>query len=77
MKDLGASEVTRRPEPSDDGNVLLNARFGAIADPAELAARLSALPGLVEHGIFLYDMVERIVVASSEGVSERVPAIAR
>ena len=76
VKGLGASEVTRRPEPSDNGNVLLDARFGAIDDPAGLAARLSTLPGLVEHGIFLGDMVERVVVASSEGVSERVPAMA-
>ncbi len=70
--ELGASEVSRRADPSDNGNVLLDARFGSIDDPAGLAARLSAIPGLVEHGIFLRDMVERVVIAGADGVSERV-----
>jgi ribose 5-phosphate isomerase A len=72
---LGAREVTRRPEPSDNGNVLLDAHFGAIEDPARLAARLAAIPGLVEHGIFLCDMLERVVVASRDGVSERLAPV--
>jgi ribose 5-phosphate isomerase A len=72
---LGAREVTRRPEPSDNGNVLLDAHFGAIEDPVGLAARLAAIPGLVEHGIFLGDMLERVVVASPDGVSERLAPV--
>ena len=72
---LGARDVTRRPEPSDNGNVLLDAHFGAIEDPAGLAARLAAIPGLVEHGIFLGDMLERVVVASADGVSERLAPV--
>ncbi|MDJ0848166.1 MAG: ribose-5-phosphate isomerase RpiA [Myxococcota bacterium] len=72
VRALGASELVTRPEPSDNGNVLMDARFAAIDDPAGLAARLSAIPGLVEHGIFVREMVERVVIAGSEGVSERV-----
>ncbi len=72
VRELGASELVRRPEPSDNGNVLMDAKFGSIDDPPGLAARLSAIPGLVEHGLFLRDMVERVVIAGSDGVRERV-----
>jgi ribose 5-phosphate isomerase A len=74
---LGANKVTRRPEPSDNGNLLLDAHFGFIEDPAGLAARLSAIPGLVEHGIFLGDMLERVVIAGAGGVSERIGSARR
>jgi ribose 5-phosphate isomerase len=37
-----------------------------------LAARLAAVPGLVEHGIFPGSMVERVVVAGAGGVRELV-----
>jgi ribose 5-phosphate isomerase A len=64
--------VVRRAEPSDNGNVLLDAAFGSIADPADLARRLAAIPGLVDHGLFLAEMVERVVVAGADGVRELI-----
>jgi ribose 5-phosphate isomerase A len=70
--ELGASRITRRPELSDNGNVLLDADFGAIEDPPALAVRLSEIPGLVEHGIFLAAMVERVIVSGEDGVREVV-----
>ena len=72
VRKLGATEVTTRPEPSDNGNVLLRAAFGRIEDPAALAARLAAIPGLVEHGLFLGETVERVIVADGDGVRELV-----
>ena len=68
VRALGATRVDVRPERSDSGNVLLVAHFGVITDPADLAARLAALPGLVEHGIFLAPTVERVLVAGVDGV---------
>lgn len=65
--ELGADAVTTRPERSDNGNLLLDARFGIIDDPAALAAALSAVPGLVDHGIFPGTMVERVIVARQDG----------
>jgi ribose 5-phosphate isomerase A len=62
--------VTTRDERSDNGNPLLVAHFGEIADPPALAAALDAIPGLVEHGIFPGTMVERVVVAGASGVRE-------
>jgi len=72
VKALGAAEVTVRPQRSDNGNLLMSADFGTIADPVALAALLAAVPGLVEHGIFPGSMVERVVVAGAGGVRELV-----
>jgi ribose 5-phosphate isomerase A len=70
---LGASDVTTRDEPSDNGNLLADAHFGTIDDPDLLAAQLNALPGVVEHGLFPASMVERVLVAGTDGVRERRP----
>ena len=40
------------PVITDNGNFVMDVDFGAIEDPAGLAARLSPIPGVVEHGIF-------------------------
>ena len=69
---LGATSVTTREARSDNGNLLMDAHFGSIADPVALAAQLSATPGIVEHGIFPGSMVERVVVAGADGVRELV-----
>ncbi len=70
LRALGATTVEPRDRRSDNGGVILDARFGEIADPATLAAELSAIPGLVEHGIFLADLVSTVVVADPDGSIE-------
>jgi ribose 5-phosphate isomerase A len=70
VRELGAQRVTTRPERSDNGNVLLDARFGLILDPGALAASLDAIPGLVEHGLFPGEWVERVIAASPDAVRE-------
>jgi len=55
---LGASVQWRlRPDGSlyltDNGNPILDCSFGAIDDPPELANILAAIPGVVEHGLFI------------------------
>ena len=72
VRALGASEVTTRDRLSDNGNLLMNAHFGTIADPVQLGTALAAIPGIVEHGIFPGSMVERVVVAGASGVRELV-----
>jgi ribose 5-phosphate isomerase A len=67
---LGAVSVDRRDALSDNGGVLFDADFGEIEDPALLAAQLSAVPGLIEHGIFLADLVSTVVVADPDGSIE-------
>jgi ribose 5-phosphate isomerase A len=47
--------------PSPDGNVIAD-YTGEIGDPRVLAARLSAEPGLVEHGLFPPELVSDVIV---------------
>lgn len=72
VRALGATDVTTREKRSDNGNLVMDAQFGTIADPVALGAALAATPGIVEHGIFPGSMVERVVVAGLDGVTELV-----
>ena len=41
------------PLRSDNGNYLANGRIGSIDDPAPLQRRPSAIPGMIETGLFI------------------------
>lgn len=41
------------PVKTDSGNLVFDCAFGAITDVPALAAALSAVPGVVEHGLFV------------------------
>jgi ribose 5-phosphate isomerase A len=41
------------PVRTDGGNVIYDCAFGAITDAPGLAAALSGVPGVVEHGLFI------------------------
>jgi ribose 5-phosphate isomerase A len=41
------------PFVTDEGHHILDCTFGEIADPAALALKLQAMPGVVEHGLFI------------------------
>src|SRR5262245_60035773 len=53
---------------SPDGGVIAD-YVGPIGDPPGLAARLSAHPGVVEHGLFPSTMVAEILVGRGETVA--------
>jgi ribose 5-phosphate isomerase A len=53
--------------PSPDGGVIAD-HHAPLTDPAATAARLSAMPGVLEHGLFPPDLVSEIVVAGDDGV---------
>lgn len=74
LRGLGAMAVMRRAGRSDSGNLLLSAAFGTIERPEELAAALAAIPGVVEHGIFLASCVEQVIVAGVDGVRTLRPS---
>jgi len=65
----------RDVRPSPDGNLIAD-YYGEIGDPGELAARLSSVPGVVEHGLFPPDLVSDLLVARGARVEhhDRVPA---
>jgi ribose 5-phosphate isomerase A len=52
---------------SDSGNMILDCDFGPIADPQDLAARLAARAGIVEHGLFV-KIATDLIVAGERGV---------
>jgi ribose 5-phosphate isomerase A len=58
---------------SPDGGLIAD-YFGPIGDPGELAGRLSATPGLVDHGLFAPEMVSTILIAGERGVEHRTGA---
>lgn len=66
-------DVKLRDAPrSPDGGVIAD-YLGDVGDPAELAARLSATVGVVEHGLFPAAMVSDVVVARGEQVERSAP----
>jgi ribose 5-phosphate isomerase A len=62
-------EVTERADtpPSPDGGVIAD-YLGEVGDPAELAARLSAIPGVVDHGLFPAEMVSEVLIGRGDSV---------
>jgi ribose 5-phosphate isomerase A len=57
----------REVPPSPDGNLIAD-YLGEIDDPGELARWLSAVPGLVEHGLFAPSLISDILIAGAGGV---------
>jgi ribose 5-phosphate isomerase A len=52
---------------TDGGHWLLDARLQRIADPQDLANRLAAVPGVMEHGLFI-GLAETAILAGPNGV---------
>jgi ribose 5-phosphate isomerase A len=66
---LGQARLRDVPRSPDGG--LIADYLGPIADPRALASRLSAQPGVVEHGLFEPEMVSAIISAGESGVQRR------
>ncbi len=69
MRRLG-SVVLRDAPRSPDGGLIAD-YTASFDDPRDLADRLSAEPGVVEHGLFPPDLVSDVVVGSGERVEVR------
>jgi ribose 5-phosphate isomerase A len=52
---------------TDGGHWIVDARLGSIADPAGLASALAAIPGVVEHGLFL-GLARTAILAGAQGI---------
>ncbi|WP_455466700.1 ribose-5-phosphate isomerase RpiA [Bartonella sp. B39] len=71
-EDLGLSgEITLRmdgdnPFETDSGHFILDASLGCILQPKPLSEALLAIPGVIEHGLFL-GLASRAVVAMADG----------
>jgi ribose 5-phosphate isomerase A len=68
-----AGPITRRAGQNghafvtDGGHWLLDAKLGHIADPPSLAGRLAAVPGVMEHGLFI-GLAQTAILAGPDGV---------
>jgi ribose 5-phosphate isomerase A len=71
LEGLGAVVVPRVKDGAqfrtDQGNMILDSRFGPIADAPALAAVLGARAGIVEHGLFI-GIAHDLFVAGTDGV---------
>ncbi|MGO9675590.1 MAG: ribose-5-phosphate isomerase RpiA [Methylocella sp.] len=52
---------------SDNGNYIVDCHFAALPDPDALARRLSVIPGVVEHGLFI-GIATAVISAGPKGV---------
>jgi len=69
LRRLAPAELRDVP-PSPDGG-LIGDYLGPVGDPGELAARLAATPGVVEHGLFGPELVSEILIGRGSEVGRR------
>lgn len=71
LPDLGCQPAVRsvegRPFVSDNGNLIVDCAVEPIASPAILQARLRAIPGVVDTGLFL-GTADTVMVAEGEAI---------
>ncbi|WP_029042452.1 ribose-5-phosphate isomerase RpiA [Cucumibacter marinus] len=65
--DLVVRGGIQTPFVTDGGHLIYDASFGRISDPEGLAEALSAVPGLVEHGLFVR-LCKAAYIAGENGV---------
>jgi ribose 5-phosphate isomerase A len=62
---LGPVEIRPDTPPSPDGGVIAD-MLSDVHDPAELAASLESIPGVVDHGLFPAEMVSEVIVGRGD-----------
>jgi ribose 5-phosphate isomerase A len=72
LEGLGARVTLRRGADgqtwvSDNGNYILDCRFGPIADPVALQQQLLAIPAVIDSGLFI-GMTDTVLIGHAEGV---------
>ena len=59
-----------KPYISDNGNYILDCRFDAIRQPAQIELQLNNLPGVVENGLFV-NRADKAIIGTTSGVEIR------
>jgi ribose 5-phosphate isomerase A len=71
LQKLGCTTAMRRTNEnlfiSDNRNFIIDCDFKQIQKPGELQHTLSAIPGVVEHGLFPNTMVSKVVIGYESG----------
>jgi ribose 5-phosphate isomerase A len=72
---MGGKPVVREgkgklgPTITDNGNAVIDAYFGEIVNPAELAIKVKMIPGVVETGFFI-SLTDIVYIGSTNGVEK-------
>jgi ribose 5-phosphate isomerase A len=74
LERLGGRPILRKrpdggPVVTDNQNQLLDTDFGPMDDPEALGAKVRAIPGVVDHGLFL-GMADLVLVGDTDAVRE-------
>ena len=77
---LGCTPVLRcndvgAPAATDQGNIIFDCRFAVLDDPAGTATRLSSIPGMLGHGLFLTE-IDALYLGTADGVVRKERNIA-
>lgn len=71
LAEMGITALIRQMDGcdfvTDDGLLIADCICGVIADPVALAARLGAIPGIVDTGLFL-ELADEVIIGGSNGV---------
>ncbi len=76
VRKLGAEPMLRKKEEgdfylTDNGNYILDCRFGGIQDPPGLERELKGIPGVLECGLFV-GLAGRVLVGKEDGSVEEL-----
>jgi len=55
------------PIVTDNGNYIIDAKFGIIENPKELSEKINEIKGVIENGIF-YENISEIIVGTKNGI---------
>ena len=77
LEELGAEVSIRKKDggdffKTDQNNLILDADFGPMADPASLAVKLDNRAGISGHGLFV-GLTSKVIVAGKDGIRELNP----
>jgi ribose 5-phosphate isomerase A len=74
LESLGATVQLRQqndgtPFLTDQGNLILDCRFGVIPDPVTLANQIKQRTGIVEHGLFIDMATDVLIISKTQGIT--------
>jgi ribose 5-phosphate isomerase A len=61
------------PFLTDNGNLIADSAYTAVADPGALATEIGSIPGVAGHGLFV-GMSDLVLVGHSDGSVEQLTA---
>jgi ribose 5-phosphate isomerase A len=70
LRRLGHAALRDGAPPSPDGGLIADYR-GPVGHPGDLAARLAATAGVIDHGLFAPELVTDILVAHGDQIEHR------